>query len=235
MTYTYKGETFTSIKALADFTGIKYGTLKCRMELGISVEEAIEAPLRTRFKKTDRNPIFYQGKEYAGLMVLAKTFGINRETLKGRIRGGMSVEEAIETPIGGISSKGKEITINGKKFYSLVSAAKYHQITASTLSNRIKNNLPLIKKPKRQKSVLAKKPVTLKTLLFRNIRSIIVYYNPPRASKVRELLIAEEFTVEVILGEILLMLKRTDSLNENLTLKDITGIKKFHLPTIISE
>ncbi|MGX9522464.1 hypothetical protein ACWX0P_27215 [Vibrio mediterranei] len=87
--YEYHG--IKGLRAISEHVHIAEATLIGRIyKQGMSVAQAVESP-----------PIYqrYSYKGIDGMDNIAKAFGISRWTLKGRLAKGMSIEEAIETPI----------------------------------------------------------------------------------------------------------------------------------------
>ena len=96
--YTYKGFAGTLKEIIKHFNlSINYDTLQGRLCKGMTIEEAIETPT----DKTHKAKI-YTYKDFTGtLKEIIEYFdlSINYKTLKNRLRKGMTIEEAIETPI----------------------------------------------------------------------------------------------------------------------------------------
>jgi hypothetical protein len=72
---------------------MRKGVLLSRLEKGMSIEEALQAPVRKR-----SGPVAYSG-ETLTITEIAKRHGINKKTLFDRLYRGMSIEEALQTPV----------------------------------------------------------------------------------------------------------------------------------------
>jgi hypothetical protein len=86
--YTYQGKQYT-LKGLSKFTNIKRNILSDRLYSGMSVEDAVNTPVRITPKYT------YKGKEY-GLMELLSITNIPRNTLMRYLAKGLSVDESVD-------------------------------------------------------------------------------------------------------------------------------------------
>lgn len=95
-TYKYNGVVYSGLAALARGTNRTKSVLRRRLDSGWSVKDAVEKPVQKR--RTD--PYVYKNVEYNGITALARVVGMNAATLLTRIdKMGMSVEEAVETPV----------------------------------------------------------------------------------------------------------------------------------------
>ena len=61
----------------------------------MTLEEAIAIPV----KDHKRIPVTYKGKKYKNLKSLCVSVNVNYDTVRFRIKRGMALEQAIETPI----------------------------------------------------------------------------------------------------------------------------------------
>lgn len=86
------GVEYESVSALARAVGIPHGTIRARIRMGWSLEDACSRPVKTR----NRVPVFCNGVEYGSIGLLAEAVGISVHTLRGRMRKrGMTLEEAV--------------------------------------------------------------------------------------------------------------------------------------------
>lgn len=90
---TYRNETRTMME-WSELLGINYGTLKGRIKRGWTVEEAFETPINPTYERYD--PIVMDDKVFS-VSELAKTTGISRAGIRGRIRSGMSPDQLLAT------------------------------------------------------------------------------------------------------------------------------------------
>lgn len=95
--FQYKDEVYYSFKELSEGVNIPEGTLRKRLNNGLSVEEAVEAP-RNQIVK-NREVITYKGKTYrmwSEFFEENPLFKLARASIQNRRNSGMSIEEAIE-------------------------------------------------------------------------------------------------------------------------------------------
>ena len=84
------GRKYRSRRAAAKAHGVSPEIFSVRMQLGQTPEEALRLELRAEFRE-----VRYDGVLYRDLKQLAENFNIPPATLRARIRGGMSIPEAI--------------------------------------------------------------------------------------------------------------------------------------------
>lgn len=122
------GKTYPSLKMLAEAYGITVSMIQHRVrERGMSYEDAIS------FQKVREVSCF--GKTYPTKAALAKAFSINTGTLVGRIRNGMSPEQAVTAPIQEYQPD-KPGTIY--LITNQVTRMQYVGLTRSTIKSRLK-------------------------------------------------------------------------------------------------
>lgn len=129
---TYNGKDYVSIKQLCEDLNIGYSMVVQRLKLGWSVEEAVETPL-----KRHRNgmKITYNKKEYPSLRNLAISQNIPYHVLQMRVKNGMSIKKAVETPVGGLM--GNETTFKGKTYSSFSKMCKAYDKPSSIVLSRL--------------------------------------------------------------------------------------------------
>jgi len=95
----YGGEWLTFPQAAKKYN-MNVSTLSSRViQRKWSIKDAIETPINTAFHtQVTRRLYKYNGREWT-VRELCETFAIKKSTLKSRLRSGMSVEEAINTPL----------------------------------------------------------------------------------------------------------------------------------------
>ena len=93
------GKDTLTIAEVADMTSLGYNTMRGRVNKGWDIESAINAPLNVKKSRRIYNPKYtYKGHEYTKTEI-SKMFGIDKRTFGLRLERGMSVAEAIETPV----------------------------------------------------------------------------------------------------------------------------------------
>lgn len=86
----YRGKKYASIDKLALAVGMQKATLHSRLRSGMSLEQAIEKPVRKGLS------VLYRGKIYRSIKALAGELGISYTLLWKKIKKGIAVEEAVE-------------------------------------------------------------------------------------------------------------------------------------------
>lgn len=107
MRLEYMGKEFNTVASLANYAGMKPGTLYYRLTTGWDLETAVKAPVR------ERNKIVYRDRKYKSLLALAKEQGMNYPTLYARIKKGWTLEKALEIPI---KVRSKVMVYQGKSY-----------------------------------------------------------------------------------------------------------------------
>lgn len=96
-TFQYQGKIYYSFKELSEGVNIPEGTLRKRLDNGLSVEEAVEAPRNQVVK--NRETIVYKGKTYrmwSEFLEENPLFKRARSSIQQRRERGMSIEEALD-------------------------------------------------------------------------------------------------------------------------------------------
>lgn len=100
MTLTYKGEHFKTKKAIAEKYGIKLGTFYARVGRGLTIAQAVELNGENRAIEVE-----YDGTKYPSINNLARSFNIRPEYIYGRLKKGMSINEAVDEALELIEKK----------------------------------------------------------------------------------------------------------------------------------
>ena len=134
------GKEYSSIKSLCESYGVSYAMVTQRLKRGMSLENAIKIPL-----KTHRNgiKIVYNGKEYPSIRSLANEKNVPYHVVQMRLKKGMSIKKAIETPVGELM--GNEIIFRNKKYSSFSKLCKAFNIPPSIALSRLNMNWSLEK------------------------------------------------------------------------------------------
>jgi hypothetical protein len=127
----YKGQTFASAEALAKHCKINYRTLLSRLNRGVPLADAVK---KRRIGKGVNEPraFTYNGKKYKSLREVADDFGINYSTLRGRVRRGDKIKDAIAA---GVSAH--EVVVGGKTYKSITEACAELKFNPNVIYSRI--------------------------------------------------------------------------------------------------
>lgn len=129
--YKYKNKNYSSLRELADFTGIKRETIKYRLNKGMSLKEACSKEVR------GYNEIIVRNKKFKSLNKAAIFYNIHHNTVRDRISKGWSVEEAF-----GLAKRKSCTTCKGKvyKITNSINNKVYIGITIGTLESRFNSH-----------------------------------------------------------------------------------------------
>lgn len=114
--FDHLGNIFATKKDMAQHYGIPPHVLQYRLKVGVPVEEALTLPvnkekpyfLPKKHKHKHLRQKDHLGNEYLDMTEMAKHYNISPSTLRRRIDDmGMSLEEALTTPKGGVKKKKK--------------------------------------------------------------------------------------------------------------------------------
>lgn len=94
----YQGETLC-VSDLARRFGLTPGTLRFRLDRGMSVEDAVSKPVQKRRTHRDAVRIEYNGESYT-VPELARQCGLPTKTLRNRLKSGWSLRRALLSPSG---------------------------------------------------------------------------------------------------------------------------------------
>lgn len=137
---THKGKEYSSHSALAREFGITPSTLMCRLYRGYSLEDALSTDFD---KKSRKNSVVHtiEGDKYTSLKQLAEDMFIKPTTLQARLRGGYTLEQAIDPDFYAKYDKRKNRDVFGNS--RLTDIAKTNKINPETLRHRLKRGYTL--------------------------------------------------------------------------------------------
>lgn len=134
----YKGKEYRFIRDLGEATGIEPARLSKAMGLGLPVEDAVEAcrlmDARRKESRTD-----HKGITYASVDDMCKAYGISSDLYRGRLKDGMSREEALTRPMRdtGITAP------NGQTYPTKRAMCRAYGMSISTYANRIRRGMSM--------------------------------------------------------------------------------------------
>lgn len=132
-TYTdHLGNTFRSIDEMAKYYNIPQGTLRSRLEKGISIEKALTTPIKNNRKNTQIQYTNDSGKTFSSLNAIAKYYNIPRSTLKRHLEKEMSIEKALIK----CTQHDTYVDCFGNTFQTLNEIANYYNEPLNIISNR---------------------------------------------------------------------------------------------------
>ena len=137
------GKEYKSITALAKAYGCNYDIVRQRLKRGISVEDALSKERISR-EHTGKKIIGPDGKEYDGIKSLSEAYECNYNTVRYRLKQGMSLKDALskEKILSGHPGK-KIVGPDGKEYRSVRSLAKAYGCNYATVQQRLKKGMSL--------------------------------------------------------------------------------------------
>lgn len=131
--YDHLGNEFRNVFKMCEYYGIEQATFTDRLENGYSLEEAltIKTGKLRGYRKNfydHKNNGFYSKKE------MAKYWGLSYSTLKGRLAKGMTLKDALETPV----KEHEKLSYDhlGNKFGSQKEMCEFYNITPNMFTSR---------------------------------------------------------------------------------------------------
>ena len=133
-------ETFPNLRAAARSHGINEGTVRSRLALGWTVEQAFGLETAPNLRAKQKGvQVEIDGHQYDNLGQLAASMGISNGKIGRRLRAGWTLKQAIdrEPPPQPQEVEGTEIVIQGKNYISIAEAARALGIDYNLARNRI--------------------------------------------------------------------------------------------------
>lgn len=134
------GNEYSTIMDMCKAYNINDDTYRGRIRRGMSVEEALTTPL---VDPANGGCEDHLGNKYSSMRAMCKAYNIGIVTFKYRIKNGMSLEEALTTPLAD-STKGKTCKDHlGNEYISLSAMCEAYGVKANTFHSRIKSGMSL--------------------------------------------------------------------------------------------
>ncbi len=110
----YRGKKYPSIKALCMENDVDCTVVYSRLEAGWTLERALNTPEGIC---PNAKEVVYNGETFKSISSLCRKYGLNISRVTTRVKRGMSIKDAVETP--DIVSQGKPCVYNEKKYRSI--------------------------------------------------------------------------------------------------------------------
>lgn len=133
------GNSFESIGDMIEHYGVTRTAYSYRKKLGWSLEDILTKPLKSKTVVKD-----HLGNEYSSLQEMTSKYPCKTSsTYRSRLSSGMSVEEALMTPIAPRTYKSSRSCVDhlGNKFDTLKSMCEFYNIESNTYKSRIKKGM----------------------------------------------------------------------------------------------
>lgn len=136
----HQGRKFKNCEEMCDFWGVDLDAYRCRVHsLKWTKERALTTPVKNRIRiklpTTD-----HQGRAFESFEQLARYYAMCPKTLKNRLKDGMSLEEALTTPV----RRGQHVVCKdhlGNVYYTFTDMCKHWQVKYSTFIDRFNRGL----------------------------------------------------------------------------------------------
>lgn len=156
MVVDHKGQVFNSVKEMTEAYGINTATYHSRIRRGWTVELALTTPMKSNNKLEIRDNI---GKTYKSTKDMCEAHSIKVTTYMGRLKNGMSIEQALATPV----KKGIEVQDHlGNTYESIKDMCVAYSVDLKTYRCRLKSGWSLeqaLTTPSRKKSEINKRKI----------------------------------------------------------------------------
>ncbi len=126
----YKGITYNSMAHLCAAYNSSFSTVHAPLNKGMTLEQALETPLHSR-----KIGIVCFNKEYESIASLAREYNMYIHALRGRLRAGMSPEEAVSKDV----RQFRKMRYNGVEYRSLLELCNKNDIEYESLPHRLKS------------------------------------------------------------------------------------------------
>ena len=138
----HQGRKFKSCDEMCNFWGVDLDAYRCRVHsLKWTKERALTTPVKTRVRMklptTD-----YQGRSFESFEQLARFYKMCPDTLKHRLKNGMSLEQALTMPV----RRGQHVACKdhlGAMFCTFTDMCKHWRIKYTTFISRLNRGLSI--------------------------------------------------------------------------------------------
>lgn len=139
----HRGNKFESLEKMCKHWGIKSLTYKARLNKGMTVQEALETPVKSRSRSVE--VVDHLGNKFTSGAALCRYWKIDNGTYRTRIKAGWSMKETLETPVKKLSEGPLRIVRDhlGNEFGSISEMCDYWRINYNTFNSRIDSNMSL--------------------------------------------------------------------------------------------
>ena len=140
----HQGRKFKTCGEMCDFWGVDLENYNCRVHsLKWSKERALTTPVKTR-TKIKLPTVDHQGRAFESFEQLARNYAMCPDTLKHRLKRGMSLEQALTTP----ARRGQHVACKdhlGNVYYTFTDMCKVWGVKYYTFISRLNKGLSIEK------------------------------------------------------------------------------------------
>ena len=138
----HQGQKFKTCGEMCDFWGVDLENYNCRVHsLKWSKERALTTPVKTRSRLT-LPTVDHQGRAFESFEQLARNYAMCPDTLKHRLKSGLSLEQALTTP----ARRGQHVQCKdhlGNVYYSFTDMCKFWGVKYYTFISRLNKGLSI--------------------------------------------------------------------------------------------
>ena len=138
----HQGRKFKTCTEMCDFWGVDLDAYKCRVHsLKWTKERALTTPVKTRVRRT-LPTIDHQGQNFESFEELAKKYGMCPDTLKKRLKRGLSLKEALTIPV----RRGQHVACKdnlGNVYYTFTDMCEFWGAKYTTFISRLNRGLSI--------------------------------------------------------------------------------------------
>lgn len=136
----HQGLKFKTCTEMCEFWGVDLDAYKCRVHsLKWTKERALTTPVKTRVRRT-LPTTDHKGQNFESFEELAKNYGMCPDTLKHRLKRGMSLKEALTMPV----RRGQHVICKdhlGNVYWTFTDMCKFWGVNYSTFVARFDRGL----------------------------------------------------------------------------------------------
>ena len=138
----HQGRKFKTCEEMCEFWGVDLDVYRCRVHsLKWTKERALTTPVKTRVRRT-LPTIDHQGRTFESFEQLARNYKMCPDTLKHRLKCGLSLEQALTTPV----RRGQHVACKdhlGTVYYTFTDMYTRWQVKYSTFIDRLNRGLSI--------------------------------------------------------------------------------------------
>ena len=138
----HQGRKFKSCEEMCDFWGVDLDAYRCRVHsLKWTKERALTTPVKTRSRLT-LPTTDHEGQNFESFEQLARFYAMCPDTLKHRLKSGMSLEQALTTP----ARRGQHVQCKdhlGNVYYTFTDMCERWGVRYTTFISRLNRGLSI--------------------------------------------------------------------------------------------
>ncbi len=164
----HRGNGYPTFSKMCKAYNINPMTVRKRLESGMTTEQALTKPVNKHLTSPQQIVYDHRGTPYKNKSQLCKAYGIRLQTFIIRRRRGMSLQEALETPVREKKKSSKEmlrkhLIIDGHEYSSIKEICRIYNQPYQTVISRLKQGwdiMTALTKPVRKTSARGKNKIT---------------------------------------------------------------------------